>query len=247
MARPEPTVWGIAMWHFQRWGNVDSFDWITRSGIPGMETAIRANTQRFVQDFVANGEVFVPGGQARLKEGIDLDALAERLAIGNVENARAYLDAAVLIFAHSILSEVVTACCTLAERMDRNAVREAKRRIPSRRGEELSRQLAVLRDACPLGVSRVEMETYVFDAPRVGRLDRLRHDIVHGHVLGDPIALPEDDVQFLKLTGSYALNLVRAQHVGRIPPEHLGTPPVPLNVAGRSLAERTLMGTVDDH
>jgi hypothetical protein len=227
MARPEPTLYGILWWLFARWGNVESFDHLARLGIPSTRDAVRANTEQFVLDFANNPEMFVPGGQARFREGVDLRLLAEQLTDGHFTNARAYQDAAVLIFAHSILTEAVNAAWDLADEADHDAVREAERREPDSRDSKMPRRVAVIRTICSAAEQRCAtgITGFRYDQSRLGRLDRLRGELVHGHRLGDPIELSQEDVRFLKHVGMYVWLLMFWGLIDRLRPSQIGTMP----------------------
>jgi hypothetical protein len=227
MARPEPTVYGILWWLFARWGNVESFDHLSRLAIPSTLDAVRANTEQFVRDFANNPEMFVPGGQARFREGVDLDVLAEQLTASHFINARAYQDAAVLIFAHSILTEAVNATWDIAEEVDQDAVRQAERREPDSRDSKMPRRVAVIRTICSAVEHRCEsgITGFRYERSRLERLDRLRGELVHGHRLGDPIELSQDDVRFLKHVGMYVWLMLFWAFVDTLKPSQVGTMP----------------------
>src|SRR5262245_15789661 len=134
MARPEPTLNGIIFWLAFRWGNVRSFQALAERGIPSTVAMVRANVEEFLRDAMT-GEGIFAGNEARLRKDVDLDALAAQMTQGHFDNARAYLDSAVLIFAHSILDETVIACLRLVKRIVPAEYHAAKKKRPTAKGE----------------------------------------------------------------------------------------------------------------
>src|SRR5437773_2115711 len=98
MARPEPTVWGIFWWSFARWGNVDSFHDLTRAGLPSTIGRATLSVDRFLADARDRTGIFATT-EARIRPGVDWNELAASMVRNHMENARTYLDSAVLIFA----------------------------------------------------------------------------------------------------------------------------------------------------
>jgi len=225
MARPEPTVWGIIWWLFSRWGNVNSFHDLAGAGLPSTRGRATRSVDRFLKDAVNRTGIFA-GKEPMLCPDTDLDALTEQMIQSHMENAKIYLDSAALIFAHSILDEAVTACHRLMEGVDPAALHASNKKRGTT-SADMPRRVEILLDACGYAGRETGVTDYVFDIGRLERLDQLRRDIVHGHKLGDPIGLTDGDLEFLRLTGTFALTAVTGKYLQRMTAEQFGTPPAP--------------------
>jgi hypothetical protein len=130
--------------------------------------------------------------------------MATKMTHFTLDEARSAIDAASLIFAHSLLDDVAKECCRLSLLADPNAwtpaiarrnvsianllehsveelvAKERVEYVEQLTKESLMRRLETLNSKCqpvpPFNVRGVE---YLFDGDRVKRLDSLRHEIIH--------------------------------------------------------------------
>lgn len=227
MARPEPKFWAICWWILERWGNVESFRGLAEAGLPLTTAAVTGNVTEFIDGFLADPTMFVgEEGRLRFRENFDREGAIAGMAQGHLVNAARYLDSAVLIFGHSILDETVAATSRLVKGLDPAGFHAAKR-LPRVEHGSLPQRLGFLIDLCRFDTAHPGLVGYTFSMERLEKLDQLRHDVVHGHKMGDDIGLTDADVDFLRRTAAMAWRLPHTVYSRRMPEHFRMTPPMP--------------------
>jgi len=153
------------------------------------------------------------------------ERLADRAAGATIESARSAIDAASLVFMHSIIDSGASRLLQLTSlagpedwyqfmdekklpfskvRQDRHEtlyiglLLQEMARIE--RNTSLPWKGARLRQLCKPEDGWTQMR---YDETGLQRVDKLRHDIVHGEMLGNPIPDAHNDIRFLENTGWY--------------------------------------------
>jgi hypothetical protein len=158
--------------------------------------------------------------------------LTKAITEQSVTTFESALDAATLIFAHSVLdSAALDWCrvCALAEPEDfmphidqkKVTLSEVQRAEYSElretaingyldrlEREPLIKKLDLIFSLCPPSPTFVGIEDYRYDRDRIIALDNLRHDYVHRGALSVRLPRGDDDLSFLSLTDAFLLFLV---------------------------------------
>jgi hypothetical protein len=207
---------------------INSFRQIGFAGIP-YATKIVAEEQSSVIAYLAES-----GKLSELFLGVrgpeDLKRIAtmvrSKLTEQTVKNARCSIDAASLVFAHSILDDALGSFLQITsdvapayweKRLEGKQVPLAKLRdsiekvVASFVAKEVreTRRNASLIEKCDLlhAVSKpkaTQLYTeYKFDQGKLSEIDKLRQDLIHGDLLGQEIADAETALDYLHKTGIY--------------------------------------------
>jgi hypothetical protein len=156
-----------------------------------------------------------------------------------LESARMSVDAASMVFAHSILDDMAFDCvrtvavaapADLEQFFDQGTFRLAEVRgstYETLRGRLMERYLEKLeKESLLVKVDRLHaccrppqgwepMGGYHYESARLAQLDKLRQDIVHGPRLSS-IPTVDDDLDYLQRTGLYLITLVTHRYGVRI-------------------------------
>jgi hypothetical protein len=65
------------------------------------------------------------------------------------------------------------------------------------------------------------MHNYVYDKERLERLDRFRHEVIHGESLGKVIANASEEVEYLMQTTLFFMGLVNLRYKLMIDPAYV--------------------------
>jgi hypothetical protein len=168
------------------------------------------------------------------------EALTER----SVAKIRAVFDAALLVFAHSLLDGVVTDLCrTIAKRAPNEWESIlADRKVPLSKvtqqtytellDSEIEKHLEErnsLRDRLDILFARCKPtdtwmsahSDYKYDPDRVARLDGQRHEIIHGDALGKPLPDSKEECFYLLSTALFLTDLIAFRYSFEFDREHL--------------------------
>jgi len=152
------------------------------------------------------------------------------------------MHSACVVFAHSVIDAVTSDCCRVSavvaphdweqdlsqRQVSLGEIKE--RTYPEILNDRLLKYMSALeRDPllkrvdllhlrCPPSEMPASRTGYRFDRDRVERFDRLRHEIIHGNGMGEPIAGLEDELSFINRTCGYMLNLVGRRYGLRLDP-----------------------------
>jgi len=171
-----------------------------------------------------------------------LDSLASKMEKEEIKNFVSSLDAASLVFAHSILDGAALGYCRvisfampitwepfiekkkLSIEEIRNLTHEeilkicVKKYIDGLANESLLKKIKRLFQVCRPEPGFSSINNYSFDMERLEALDKMRHEIVHGF---EPLVnLPkgDDDIWFLQQTSNFLMTLVNMRFNIKINP-----------------------------
>jgi hypothetical protein len=160
-----------------------------------------------------------------------VDGVAAHAAATSLESARAAVDAASLVFTHSVVDASAAGflrVTSMVSPADWQKFLDARKWSVSdvrKEGyeklfqsllmdemEHVERNFSLLKKGERLRqLCRPEAEwriAFKYDEQEFARIDGLRHDIVHGTILGSPIASIDDDLRFLENIGWYFFSIV---------------------------------------
>ena len=161
-----------------------------------------------------------------------LPAMAQKMASGQMADHSYATDAASLVFAHSIVDSAAYDCCRTTGLISpddwESAVEKKTFTLKDIKGEayetlrerklekyflrlerkSLLHKLAALRRVCkpPAGFSN--MKGYSYDEGRISELDTLRHKVVHGGRVVQPLPNGDADIWYLLQTSMHLMILV---------------------------------------
>lgn len=188
------------------------------------------------------------GEPATARPSSEYQALGKTAAKVIFESSYASLDAAVLVFYHSLLEGVVLDCCRVTalhapqdwEEDLRNSqvpLLESKSKsydelLKAKVEERLER---LERDSLLVKVDRLcarcnpaagwsPMTGYEFDRKKIELFDKQRHEIIHGRALGTPLTLfqiSDENLFYAQQTGMYFMGLVSHKYGLKIDPTYL--------------------------
>lgn len=193
----------------------------------------------------ASGEIFkrfnrLPDGVVEEDAGVldRMRSMAMQLTYNSLAEAQSAIDAASLVFAHSLLDDCASECCRISLLADPGAwmqdIVQRKVSVEQLQSSSLDQILADLRasyveqltkDALmkrldtlnakcqPVAPLRTDGVTYAYDRDRVKNLDALRHQIVHRPA--EQKRLPttlEDDLQFADNTCRFLTWMISQRH-----------------------------------
>jgi hypothetical protein len=187
------------------------------------------------------------GGPASPKPADEYRKLGKTGAQVIFDSSYATLDAAVLVFYHSLLDALAFDCCrvtvlhaprdweqdlrntqvqlleTQSKSYDQLLQAKLDERLERLERESLLTKLDRLFTRCnpPSGWS--PMVGYAFDRERIRRFDDQRHEIVHGKTLGRPLTLfqvSDESLFYVQQTGLHFIGLVNLKYHLRIDPKY---------------------------
>jgi len=223
-----------------RWRLVLALVSMPEAGFPAARTTVFNNARQLLDTLIHRA------GQRAQFPPEKVDEISRVVAEQSVEDAKTSIDAACLVFSHSVLDSAALDYCrttALACPSDWEPDLEEKRvRLGFMRGrsyeealleilekhfeqlekESLLKKTDVLFARCrpPEGWSRIP--GYEFDRARLSELDRLRHDIIHGDALGKPIPKGSEVVDFLMKTNWHLMSIVGYRYQLAVDPQFLG-------------------------
>src|SRR5580704_9986572 len=214
------------------WAIIDSLRNVAKLGMPYAKKIVDIQHKSFVSDLSDSGQLekVIIG----IKDADDLkktaDFLCEKLTEQTMRNASYSVDAASLVFAHTVLEDGInsylgiTSYLGLAfwkdwvknKQFDLEAVVEhgldevvgkiIRKEIWSiRRNESLVKKANLLLAICKPSAPD---PYYAFDQEKVKAIDKLRQDIVHGELLGSEIADTDEKLSCLRNTWLYFFKLM---------------------------------------
>ena len=169
---------------------------------------------------------------------------AESMTSESLRHARASVDAASLVFAHSVLDAnaidylQVTALAAPKDwlpdvqnkqvslgdvvrlKPDELFHQSLEKRLKQLERESLVTKIEVLFARCQPPPKWSPMTDNQFDRQRLQKMDKLRQDIVHGEALGRVIPNVEQELDYLNRTSLFLLSLVNFHYGLRLVPMH---------------------------
>jgi hypothetical protein len=164
------------------------------------------------------------------------EKLPGKLTKQTIESATASVDAACIIFAHSVLDANALDYCRVTalaapnewqldihkkeiplEKIMQKPIDELYRELLEKRfdrldGDSLAKKIQVLFSKCKPPENWSPIKDYEFDLDHVKRIDRLRHDIVHEEVLGQPIPNAAEEIDYLLKTSLFLMEMVNYKY-----------------------------------
>lgn len=227
------------------WNAVYVFRWMGQLGLPYATSHAAWQHERTVEHLATadeNAELFNVD-RKQLREQGYFDQMAKAITEQSVITFESALDAASLIFAHSVLDGAAfdwCRVCVLASPEDfmpyvdqkkltvaevraaplselKNKVIDAY--LGALERESLLKKLDIVFALCRPSPDFVGVTGYRFDRDRLAGLDNLRHDYVHRGGLGGRLPRGDDDVYFLWQTSNYLLRLVLRRYAIRLDPD----------------------------
>jgi hypothetical protein len=228
---------------FGRWGFILSFRTTSEKGIEAAVQMIHDQQRAFVGSLEHDSyfdKLFLD------KEGFFRDnpanKMADALAEGTIRQAQVAVDAASIVFAHSVVDAAAFDFCRITalvaprdwephldqRQVTLSAVRESGySEILERKLDEFFRQLerdSLLKKAdyllakCKPPDKWSPMDHYAYDRDRLGRLDALRHEIIHGEIPRNGIVNCGVEVDFLMKTCMFFFGLVNYRYDLKVDP-----------------------------
>jgi hypothetical protein len=227
----------IVMRCFDRWSFILSFRVTSNQGRKGARENIEAQQVAFVEAMLQGSDydkIFVD--KERFFKDTPPDKLVQIMTDATVGQAQVAVDAASIIFTHSVLDGAALDYCRVtalvAPRDWESVIDQRQIKLSDVRGlnyeqiltkkldeffEQLDRE-SLLKKAdhlfarCQPPEKWSPIHNYVFDRDRLERIDRYRHEVVHGEALGKGIAAAEEEVDYLMKTALFFMGLVNQRY-----------------------------------
>lgn len=183
--------------------------------------------------------------KSAFRSSVPLEKFLSTTVGGSVDSAVNFLDAATILFAHSMMDGAAFDYCKVtalhapadweSDVLNKQVPLSVVRDEPYEKIRQLKIEAALedlemesLRDKIDRLHARCKpekgwspMDGYHFDSSRIERIDRLRQDIVHGEALGKPIDAVEDELDYINRTCMYFFGLVNHHYGLKIDPQLL--------------------------
>jgi hypothetical protein len=215
------------------WDTIRSFRHVAEAGLPHAATVVSTEHEAMLQSFTKHKEAFL-GGRP-------FDLLRGDLTRQTLEGAQASVDAASLVFMHSIVDDAALNYCRVTalmkpedwehwvedKKFGLKELREhgykallkgaLERRLKELKGESIMEKAEMLFRLCkpPRGFRPVE--NYVYDRNRISDLDERRHKIIHADELGTSLPSAEEDLKYLLNTLHYFYSIVSKAYGLQVP------------------------------
>lgn len=188
--------------------------------------------------------------QEVLKATGGIEAMGKNMAENQLSMYKTAVDAASLVFAHSIVDSAVLdflrvtvaqnhmdwfrfieqkkipLSSLMTDSFDDIAKGKVLEYLDTLDRESLLMKVDRLFSVCRPGPDFKPMDDYTFDMGRLEKLDRLRHEIVHGSGPVTRLEHGDDDIWFLQKTCFYFFALVNMRYDTRLDPSLLVQPKV---------------------
>lgn len=230
-----------------RFAVISSFREISRLGLP---TATLHIYDRYLElaDELFNDpqheKLFIDKQKAYETLG-GVEALGSEMAQDQIRNYKASVDAASLVFAHSVVDNATLNycfCCALVNPSDwEKFVEKKKVSIEDIKGisvdeilgkkvheyiSSLDRESLLLKadrlfQVCQPPIGFAPLHHYTYERDRLLQLDEMRHDIVHKSTSVPMLPNGDNDIWFLQQTVNFFMALVNSRYDLRINPYHM--------------------------
>lgn len=239
----------------ERWCLIGSFRQFSSSGLSAaLKDASKVN-QQFLQQLTSDtdwADIFKDKSSfmERLEPIGGVNGLSKLIVGKQADDYLSAIDAASLIFAHSVIDEAVFDYCRLAADAFPNDwiryIKERKVSIKELVGsssstviqkkvaeyalslnmESLPRKVDILFAVCKPPKDWAIFENgEIFDMKRLKKLDRLRHAIVHGRSKAKRLPKGDDDILFLRKVAYVAMGLLNFKYNFRLDTKRALIPP----------------------
>lgn len=229
----------------QRFANIYSLRQIAQLGLPMATYMLHKETSSFVKEIVYDpkNENLFTDKSAILEQLGGIDGMTSAMASSQVNTFQIAIDAASLVFAHSILDDTALEYCRITSLIAPNdwegSVTKRKVDVAEVKTKPYDSILRELIDdymlelenksmlakidklfaICqpPAGFSR--MKDYSFRRDQIEMLDKMRHDIVHGDGAVHTLPNGGDDIWYMNQTCHHLMALVNNKYSLRIDPK----------------------------
>jgi hypothetical protein len=194
------------------WAAIDSLRQVAFAGMPHATAVVDARHRLLVADMVSSGQLekFIIGIEDSVQLQKTAHWLSEKLTEQALKNAEHSVDAASLVFAHTVLDDALSSFVEITSdvapaywqhRVEKKSVELGMLKDRSwddvlkmviqkeiatiGRNESLLKKSELLHAICK--PPRPPRNQYRFDAATLRQIDKLRQDIVHGDMLGGEI------------------------------------------------------------
>jgi len=198
------------------------------------------NDQQYEKLFIDKQKVFESLG--------GVEAFGHKMTQDQLNNYKASVDAASLIFAHSIMDDAALnycRCCALVNSNDWEKFVEKKQfsledikkfSVDEMFSKKIHEYIDSLdRESLPLKADRLlnickppagfsPLDNYVYDRDRLVELDKMRHEIVHKSSSVPMLPSGDKDIWFLQQTTNFFMALVNSKYELKINATHMITP-----------------------
>jgi hypothetical protein len=211
------------------WRLIWSLQTYIQCGLPAAQEGLFNAAHQVASELIARPDYGTP--EQRESVAQMLPNYAAAATSGAIEDAHAAAGAACIVFAHSMLDAAVEDYCkvsTMLSLMDwEKFVGQEKITLDQARNSEFDQllrsavskqfnrlckesvltKIETLQSVCKPGSAEI-LKGYRFDGDRIGRIDRLRHDIVHKEALGLPIENVAEHLGYIEQTNKYLSALI---------------------------------------
>ena len=227
-----------------RFGSVFSFREVARIGLKSAKEEVHATSVGFVTDMFTNpkyDDLFLDK-EAALDAVGGLDEQSRLITEQKVKTFQAAVDAASLVFAHSILDGAAMEYCRVAASVSPESWDDfiGKRKVEIQEikassyddvramtlgdylngleRESVLKKIDLLFAICKPPEGFAPINEYSFDRNRVLAIDKIRHEIVHGEPVEEPLPAGDDDIWFLMSTANFLMSLLNHKFDLKIDP-----------------------------
>ncbi len=236
---------------FARWTNqyatLGSLRQMFELGLERATEAILKRQMEFFTELVTapeHADLWVVD-QARARELLPPEQIAKQMTEATTRNAKTAVRAANLVFGHAMTDALAFDCCRAAtwvapndclsfvekRKVDlQSVVREPREAIVRRVLEEFLKQLEkesllekvdYIYARCKPEAGLARVNDYKFDRDRLERIDRQRHDTVHGIGIKAAETFSDEDDEYLSKTGRHLMAMVAVTFGLKFDPEYL--------------------------
>jgi hypothetical protein len=219
-------------------------------GLPAAKKGAAWQHQQTMREFASEAQyekVFTVDRRVLAEKGFFVEAAA-RMTEQAITTYESSLDAASLIFAHSVLDNSVlewlgicwlVAPDDLLHLVERRQFPLAEIRVKGSaellnaairayleqlERESLLKKLDAIMSVCKPGEGLLPPLGYRYNRKRIEVLDKLRHDYVHGEPVTAKLPAGDDDIVYLRQTDMFMLSLVNWRYKVRLDPTILDPP-----------------------
>lgn len=230
------SLWMAQDYNFVR---VRSFRKCALAGIPLAANESYQDGMRTPQMLIEMG--FIINEPEKFLSEENKHEIGKMMAASAVERNQAAIDAATLVFAHSIVDDVATRCCRMTSLIEpmgwMNVMKDKQLKISElssksfevayaeRLAEHMKEvakrslpdRIVMLNANCqPVPPYKRDGVVYQYDAQRLADLDTLRHEVVHQIAITKPMVDMDADLNFLGMTAQYLIWLVMQKYSIRL-------------------------------
>ncbi len=228
----------------KRFSDIYSFRQVAEIGLETASGRILEDALHTVHDLFTNpdSDKYFLDKKAALEAMGGIETVATDQAIQQLRLFQKSIDAASLVFAHSILDGVAYEFCRIVAQLDPShfgnrlgerkvALKDIKEAsydavlstkiegyLEQLEKESLLAKTDLLHAVCQPDSDFSPIKDFEFDRDRLQELDRLRHGVVHDQIEVDPLPNGDDDLWFLRSNANYLMALLNMRFDLKIDP-----------------------------